>query len=220
MCHVDRKRTLARSTPSHESRATSRINTHARVRCQLTKTINKQIIVLYLRLALGNFARHSVDRPRREGVWRLVWLVWTCYCINEKNVRRVVRRADRRFHVCRECRRESRGSHYYVRPVQKIASMAETRRKPSQTAITLAILVYTDCRSVAVDEVSCAVHSVRVRATGGCPGVTLSSIPLSFSFVMQSRNTNVVNARSTLPRVLKRKKLTLPTGNSIDNLSD
>lgn len=55
--------------------------------------------------------------------------------------------------------------------------MAEARRIPSRTVVTLAILVYTDCRPVAVDEVSCAQRSMRVRATGGCPGVTL--FPLS-----------------------------------------
>lgn len=118
-----------------------------------------------------------VDRPRergRKGVWCLLALdcCWShvyirsmCLRTALKNARRALRFRDR------ECRCESRGSHYRARPVQRNASTAETRSEPPQTVVTLAILIHTDCCFVASGGVSCAARRVRMRATGGCPGV-------------------------------------------------
>lgn len=92
-----------------------------------------------------------------------------------RKARRASRRADRRFYSRRGCRRDSHGSHYRVRPVQRDARMAETRYHPLRTIITLAILIYTDGCFGAGGKVSCATRDLRLRATGGCPGIIPST---------------------------------------------
>jgi len=155
VCHVDSER-----TPVHASITSWRKLRDAIERCftlsnQRCRRINNRATLTF---SFGKFLTSMSPRRSTETEGcsmsadvRSHWCGWTCWTILYcwKKASRLLRRAECRFCSRRECSRESRGSHYNVCSVQKIASAVEIRCQPSRTIVALAILIYTDGRSVA-----------------------------------------------------------------------